>query len=325
MMLRLAAASCAALLWLAPTGARTPPAAMTVTLLGTGTPNPRVERMGPSTLVEAGGQRLLFDVGRATTIRLAQAAVPAASISAVFLTHLHSDHTIGLPDLWLTGWLPPLGGRSTALRVIGPRGTGAMMQGLAAAYAEDIRMRTIEEKLPRRGVDVDSREFDTDGTVHDEGGVRVTAFAVDHGGELRPAYGYRVSYGGRSVVISGDTRFSENLIRHAAGADVILHEVFTAAPEVRDEPSVRFRSAHHTSPADAARVFERVKPRLAVLTHVALAPDRQGRPPSLDAMLKEVSDVYKGRVELGEDLMRITIGDTIDVHRRAISAANVSR
>lgn len=293
-----------------------PPSSMTVTLLGTGTPNPRVERMGPSTLIEAGGQRLLFDVGRATTIRLAQARIPIPSVTAVFLTHLHSDHTVGLPDLWLTGWLPfPPGGRARPIRVIGPRGTRAMMQGLAIAYAEDIRMRTVEEHLPPRGVDVDSQEFDTDGTIFDEEGVRVTAFAVDHGGELKPAFGYRVSYGGRSVVISGDTRFSENLIRHAAGADVLLHEVFAVPSDVRDDPSVQFRSAHHSSPTDAARVFARVKPRLAVFTHVALAPDRQGRPLSIEAVLKEASNVFTGRVEAGEDLMKIVIGDAIDIQR----------
>lgn len=289
---------------------------MTVTLLGTGTPNPRIDRMGPSTLIEAGGQRLLFDVGRGTTIRLAQARIPAASVTTVFLTHLHFDHTVGLPDLWLTGWLPfPPGGRSKPIRVIGPRGTRAMMQGLAAAYAEDIRMRTVEEHLPPRGVNVESREFDADETIFDEDGVRVSAFAVDHGGELKPAFGYRVSYGGRNVVISGDTRFSENLIRHATGADVLLHEVFAVPPDVRDDPSVQFRSTHHSSPTDAARVFERVKPRLAVFTHVALAPDKQGRPLRLEAVLKEVSNVFAGRVEVGEDLMKIVVGDVIDIQR----------
>jgi ribonuclease Z len=297
--------------------AQSPPlSSLTVTLLGTGTPNPRIDRMGPSTLIEAGGRRLIFDVGRATTIRLAQAGVAAGTLSAVFLTHLHSDHTVGLPDLWLSGWLPGLGARSMPMRLIGPRGTRAMMSGLAVAYAEDIRMRTTEERLPRRGTEVESREFDADGVVFDEGGVQVTAFAVDHGGALKPAFGYRVNYAGRSVVISGDTRYSENLIRHASGADVLLHEVFSAPPELRDDPSVQFRSAHHSSAADAARVFDRVKPRLAVFTHVGLAPDRQGRPPSLDAMLKEVSDVFKGRVEVGDDLMRIVVGDTIDIARR---------
>jgi ribonuclease Z len=317
MMSKLFAACCAPALLFSIVNAQGPPASsMTVTLLGTGTPNPRVERMGPSILIEAAGKRLLFDVGRATTIRLAQAGIPVASVTAVFLTHLHSDHTVGLPDLWLTGWLPvPPGGRSGPLRVSGPRGTRAMMQGLETAYAEDIRMRTVEEHLPPRGVEVESREFDADGTIFDEDGVRVTAFAVDHGGELKPAFGYRVSYGGRNVVISGDTRFSENLIRHAAGADVLLHEVFAAPPDVRDAPSVQFRSTHHSSPTDAARVFERVKPRLAVFTHVALAPDGQGRPPSLEAVLKEASNVFAGRMEVGEDLMKIIISDAIDIQR----------
>ena len=271
-------------------------------------------------MIEAGGQRLLFDVGRATTIRLAQARIPIPSVTTVFLTHLHSDHTVGLlPDLWLTGWLPfPPGGRARPIRVIGPRGTRAMMQGLAIAYAEDIRMRTVEEHLPPRGVDVDSQEFDTDGTFFDEDGVRVTAFAVDHGGELKPAFGYRVSYGGRSVVISGDTRFSENLIRHAAGADVLLHEVFAAPSDVRDGiPACSSAPLTDSSPTDAARVFARVKPRLAVFTHVALAPDRQGRPLSIEGgaegSLERIRGASGGR---RGDPMKIVIGDAIDIQRR---------
>lgn len=315
--MRLICASACVFVLLAVTGAaaQAPPAEMTVTLLGTGTPNPRIERMGPATLVEAGGKRLLFDVGRGTTIRLAQAGVSAASVDVVFLTHLHSDHTVGLPDLWLTGWLPPLGGRSTPMRLIGPRGTRAMMQGLATAYAEDIRMRTVEERLPPRGVEVDATEFDADQAIFDQGGVRVDAFAVDHGGELKPAFGFRVTYGGRAVVISGDTKLSENLIRHAAGADVIVHEVFAAPVEMRTAPSVVFRATHHASPADAAQVFARVKPRLAVLSHIALAPDKQGRMPTPVQLLQEIAAVYGGRVEVGDDLMRIVVGERIDVRR----------
>ena len=124
----------------------------------------------------------------------------------------------------------------------------------------------------------------------------------------KPAFGYRVSYGGRSVVISGDTRFSENLIRHAAGADVLLHEVFAAPSDVRDDPSVQFRSAHHSSPTDAARVFARVKPRLAVFTHVALAPDRQGRPLSnrggAEGSLERIRGASGGRRGSDEDRHR---------------------
>src|SRR5262245_51268655 len=98
-----------------------------VTLLGTGTPQPRIDRLGPAILLESGGHRLLFDAGRGVPIRLEQAGVRPGRVEAVFLTHLHSDHTTGLPDLWLTGWLPPAGGRTTPLLVIGPKGTQGLV------------------------------------------------------------------------------------------------------------------------------------------------------------------------------------------------------
>ena len=167
-----------------------------------------------------------------------------------------------------------------------------MAQGLEAAYAEDIRMRTSEERLPRNAAAFDVREFDSDTTVFDEGGVRVTAFAVDHGGELRPAYGFRVSYGGRSVVLSGDTRFSENLVRYAGNADVVVHEVIDAPTTVQTQPSVAFRLSHHSSTADVGRVFAQTKPRLAVLNHLALVAGQDGRPPTPQTVAAAVSQTY---------------------------------
>ncbi len=286
---------------------------MSVTLLGTGTPNPRIERLGPSTLVEAGGQRLVFDAGRGTSIRLEQAGVRTGTVTVVFLTHLHSDHTVGLDDLWLTGWIPPFGGRTAPFRVIGPAGTRRLMRGLESAYASDIRMRTTEERLPASGIATRAVEFDAGGVVFDEGGVRVTAFEVDHGGALKPAFGYRIDFRGRSVVISGDTRYSETLIRHAKGADVLLHEVAMAPEAIREKPTVRFVLSHHTSPADAARVFAAAKPRLAVFTHFAALPNPGGQPSSPREVMAEAAAHYDGRIVFGEDLMRISIGETIEV------------
>jgi ribonuclease Z len=286
---------------------------LVVTLLGTGTPNPRVERLGPSTLIEAGDKRLLFDVGRGAAIRLEQAGVRPGSITPVFLTHLHSDHTVGLPDLWLTGWLPPFGGRATSLRVIGPAGTRQLVSGLKTAFNEDVRMRTREEGLPASGIALEATEFNREMTVFDEGGVRVSAFEVNHGGELKPAYGYRISYGGRSVVISGDTRYSENLIRHAAGADVLIHEVAMAPKEITNQKAVQFILSHHTSPAEAAQVFAKSKPRLAVFTHFAFPPNRRGSGSSADDVVAEATQHYSGRMIAGEDLMRIVVADTIEV------------
>ena len=194
-----------------------------VVLLGSGVgPLVNLQQFGASTLIEAGGVRLLFDCGRGATIRLAQVGVPIGSISRLFLTHLHSDHVIQIPDLLLTGWVG--GGRSIPLEVWGPEGTRDMMDHLQQAFAFDIHMRRdVDEKAPGDGITVVSHDI-KQGIVFDEQGVKVTAFLVDHG-PVTPAFGYRVDYRGHSVVLSGDTRVSENLIRFAQGVDVLVHEV----------------------------------------------------------------------------------------------------
>ncbi len=290
-----------------------------VTLLGTGMPVPDPQRFGPATLVEAGGQKLLFDAGRGATIRLYQLRVPLREVGPLFLTHLHSDHTIGIPDVWLSGWL---GGhwarRTSAFRVIGPAGTKDLMAGLERAYAADIRIRIADEHYPTEGVRVIADEFTRAGVVHDRDGVRVTAFEVDHGDLIKPAYGYRIDYDGRSVVISGDTRFSDNVVKHATGADVLIHEVAAVRPEMLKEPPVQRVMAHHTSPQDAGRVFQLARPRLAVYTHLVLL----SRPniPALNAeeLVAQTRESYDGPLVVGEDLMTLTIGKAgVEVARRA--------
>ncbi len=286
-----------------------------VTLLGTGTPNPRIERLGPSTLIEAGGKRLLFDAGRGTTIRLEQLGIRSGSVTNVFITHFHSDHTNGIPDLWLTGWLPPFGARATPLRIWGPTGVEELARGLELAYGADIRMRMAEEGLPRAGTRLAATEVTPDAVVFSENGVVVTAFEVDHGEYLKPAFGYKVAFGGRSVVISGDTRYSTNLVQHARGADLIVHEVAMAPAEMLALLPIQKIMSVHTSPAEAARVFREARPRLAVFTHFALPPNRAGPSATVEDVLAEARRSYDGRMELGEDLMRIVIGDSIRVRR----------
>jgi ribonuclease Z len=172
-----------------------------VVLLGTGSPNPRVDRFGPSILVEAGSERLIFDCGRSCTTRLWQLQIPVGTVK-LFLTHLHSDHTVGIPDLWLTGSLTnPYGRRTGPFRVWGPEGTKAMMANLEKAYEADIHIRQ-----PKEGFTVDATDF-TEGVVYQENGVRVTAFKVSHG-DIN-AFGFRVDYQGHSVLLSGDTRPSQ--------------------------------------------------------------------------------------------------------------------
>jgi ribonuclease Z len=187
--------------------------------------------------------------------------------------------------------------------VVGPLGTRTLMENLERAYAADIRIRIADEGLPPEGAGFDVEEFLHEGLVHDRGGVRVTAFEVDHGERIRPAFGYRVDCDGRSVVLSGDTRFSENVVRHGAGADLLIHEVATARPTLMADPAVQRVMAHHTAPRDAGRVFSRARPRLAVYTHLVLL-SRPGVPaPTVAEVVAETRETYDGPLEVGEDLM----------------------
>jgi ribonuclease Z len=219
-----------------------------VTLLGSGVPDPQPDRFSASTLIEAGDQKLMVDVGRGATIRLYQLKVPLSKIDIVLFTHYHSDHTVGMPDLLLTGWLPPAFARRTQpMHVIGPPGAKTLMSGLSEAYAGDIKGREQEQHLPAGGVAAEVEEFTQDGVVYDHGGVKVTAFTVEHG--IKPAVGYRIDYDERSVVLSGDTNFTENLIKHAIGADLMIHEVAVFNAELLNLPVL---PAHPVDPCHSA-------------------------------------------------------------------------
>jgi ribonuclease Z len=289
-----------------------------VTLLGTGVPTPRPDRFGPSTLVEAGDQKLLIDAGRGATIRLYQIGVPIGRIDALLLTHYHSDHTAGIPDVWLTGWLQShYATRRRPFRVLGPVGAKELMSHLEKAYAADIRIRIADEKLPPAGIAIEVEEFSADGTVYERNGVKVIAFEVDHGDVIKPAYGYRIEYGGRVAVISGDTRFNENLIRHGAGADLLVHEVAIARPELLTEAYIQRIMAHHTTAREAGTVFARTRPKLAAYTHLVFLASKQVPPSTLDDLLAETRQTYDGPLEIGEDLICFEIGETVSVQRGA--------
>lgn len=287
-----------------------------VTLLGTGTPLPVPDRFGPSTLVEAGDQKLLIDAGRGASIRLHQLGVPIGSIDALLLTHYHSDHTVGIPDVWLTGWLESYFGTcSVPLRVIGPEGARALMTHLECAYAADVNIRIEDEKLAPQGAAIDVSEFDADGVVYERNGVRVIAFEVDHGDAIKPAYGYRIEYDGRSVVISGDTRFNHNVIRYGAGADLLIHEVAIVRPELLAEPFIQRIMAHHTTAREAGTVFAQARPKLGVYTHLVFLASRTVPRATEDDLIAETRLTYDGPLEVGEDLMSFDIGDEVSVRR----------
>jgi ribonuclease Z len=280
-----------------------------VTLLGTGTPTPRLDRLGPATLVEAGNEKLLFDAGRGIPIRLAQIQIPVARLDALFITHYHSDHVSGIPDVWLTGWLPAGGGRTKPFRMIGPTGAKELMSNLERAYAADVRIRIADQKLAPAGATVVVDEFVADGVVYERGGVRVTAFEVDHGDEIKPAFGYRIDYKGRSALISGDTRFSENLIRNGMGVDLLVHAIAGAKPELLQDPVIKLILDHHTLPPQAAAVFNKTKPRLAVYTHIVQQRTASVPPPTVEEIVADTRRTYSGPLQVGEDVMSFDIAE----------------
>jgi ribonuclease Z len=288
--------------------------AIKVTLLGTGNPPPVMHRFGPSTLVEAGEQTFLFDAGRGALQRLSQVQVRWRDVQGVFLTHLHSDHVVGFPDLWLTGWL--VGRRDAPLPVWGPRGTRKMMAHLEHAFEYDIRIRLYDDRASPDGVVILAEDI-TAGVVYEQGGVTITAFEVDHT-PVKPAFGYRIDAAGRSVVLSGDTRVSDNLIRAARGVDLLVHEV--VVPDSLHQAGLPPAWAqaiieHHVTPEQAGEVFSRVQPRLAVYTHIVL-------PTATEAdLIPPTRKTYAGPLEVGEDLMEIDVGEKITVHRPARSSS----
>jgi ribonuclease Z len=286
-------------------GAREP--AITVTLLGTAPGPPvRVGRIGISTLVEAGGQRFLFDAGYGSLRGLVESGRPMDAVTKVFLTHLHSDHVVDLPALLLLPWSAP-SERDVPLEVWGPAGTRDMMRHLQEAFSYDIHVRRdIDEKVPAKGIEVTAHDI-SEGVVYDASGVKITAFLVDHG-PVKPAYGYRVDYGGHSVALSGDTRPSVNLVAFAKGVDLLIHEAIDADALRALVPSERLFQAivaHHTNVDQAADVFRRTGPRVAVFSHADRTP----------ALVEQVRRSYTGRVEPSEDLMVIEIGDEVTVRR----------
>ncbi|WP_020400672.1 MBL fold metallo-hydrolase [Kordiimonas gwangyangensis] len=243
---------------------------MKLVALGTGTPNADPERSGPALAVVVGGKSYIVDTGPGIVRRAASAAsggIPALApdkLDTVFLTHLHSDHTVGLPDVMFTSWVLE---RAVPLRLFGPTGTAAMAQHLQEAYKADIdlRLNGLEPATPE-GHKVNVQEIRA-GVVLDEHDVIVEAVPVLHG-SWKEAYGFKFTSGGKTIVISGDARPSPALIKAAKGADILVHEVYSDAGFKRREPVwQKYHASFHTSASELAAIANEAKPKLLVLYH----------------------------------------------------------
>ncbi|MDT8340683.1 MAG: MBL fold metallo-hydrolase [Longimicrobiales bacterium] len=268
-------------------------------LLGTGTPNPDPDRSGPALAVVVDSVPYLVDAGPGVVRRAAQAATAGEAglrvdrLDRVFLTHLHSDHTAGLPDLLLTPWVLD---RSEPLEVLGPPGTERMMTHLREAYLEDIHMRLFGlEPANDGGHRVRARDVEP-GVVYRDERVTVTAIPVVHG-SWPAAYGYRFDTPDMVIVISGDAAPSGTLAEACDGCDILVHEVYARAGwERRDPVWQRYHAAFHTSGYELGELATRARPARLVLTHQLL----WGVTP--EVLLAEVRSRFAGEVIYGNDL-----------------------
>ncbi|HVS86640.1 MAG TPA: MBL fold metallo-hydrolase, partial [Candidatus Acidoferrum sp.] len=281
-----------------------------VVMLGTGTPLPDPDRSGPSTAIVVDANAYIVDAGTGVVRRAAAArdkgvqALEPTNLRIVFLTHLHADHTLGLPDLILTPWIM---GRKEPLELYGPPGTQAMVNHILEAYAVDIETRTKGlEHANNTGYKVNVHEIKA-GVVFKDENVTVTAFPAKHG--PLAAFGYRFNTPDRVIVISGDTSPNSAILENCHGCDVLIHEVNTQASFYLVSPEWKqYRLAHHTSSRELAEIANKAKPRLLILYHRGNAGCDQARTQeyrdagSEEQLLKEIRELYRGKVVAGQDL-----------------------
>ena len=249
--------------------------------------------------VVVNGTAYLVDAGAGIMRRAEQAnragitALTAEKPGVVFLTHLHSDHTIGLPDLIHTGWVM---GRERPLQVFGPRGTSDMARHLVEAWKLDVQIRSDgDQPHTREGWRVIARDVKA-GVVYRDSNVTVTAFAVPHT-NWPEALGYRFDTRDRSIVISGDTRPSDAVVNACNGCDVLVHEVYSAEKFLEQEPEWRkYHAGSHTSSTQLSELATRARPKLLVLYHQLFWAATE------DDLLREVRKGYAGTVVSARDL-----------------------
>ena len=272
-------------------------------LLGTGNPNPSPTQSGCALLLLVNNTPYIVDFGPGL-IRKAAALTPryggplesfhVKNLKTAFLTHLHSDHTTGYPDLILTPWVM---GRDEALKVYGPEGTASMTSNILEAYRDDIHYRVYgAEPANNQGWRVDCKEFSMEGEIYRDSNIVVEAFPVTHG-SWPNAWGFRFTTPDKVIVISGDCKPSEKLVEYAAGADILLHEVYSQAGyEKKSDSWKAYHADHHTSSLELAAMAGKARPGRVVLYHILFWGSTE------EDLLREISSAYQGEVIVGRDL-----------------------
>ena len=272
-------------------------------ILGTGTPNPNPERMGSSYLVLANDEPYLFDYGTGVVRRIAAfspswggeyQALEVENLKYAFLTHIHSDHSLGLADLIITPWIM---GRSEPLKIFGPKGAKNMHINIIKAYQPDIDYRIFgTQPQNSTGYKVIFNEL-KDKFVYQDENIKVTAFLNDHG-DLQESYGFLIETNDKKILISGDTAMSKNLISYGENLDYLIHEIYSQKGFNNKTPDWQeYHQAHHTGPKEVAAIANLLQPKSLILSHILFWGSSE------QEILDEVKTFYSGKIIVAEDGM----------------------
>ncbi len=274
-------------------------------VLGSGTPNPNPERMGSAYLVLANDTPYLFDFGSGVVRRVAALSsewggnfskLDVTQLEYAFLSHIHSDHTLGLADLIITPWIM---GREKPLKIFGPEAAKDMADHIIKAYQPDIDYRIYGTQPQNdKGYKAIFTSIE-EGVIYEDKNIMVTAFLNDHG-DLAESYGFLIQTGDKTILISGDTGPSANLLRFGNEVDILVHEVYSQAGFEKKEPDWKiYHKAHHTSPSELAKIAKKLNPKTLVLSHILFWGSSESE------ILEEIMKDYDGKVILADDLIEI--------------------
>jgi len=274
-------------------------------VLGSGTPNPNPERMGSAYLVLADDTPYLFDFGSGVVRRVAALSsewggnfskLNVTQLEYAFLSHIHSDHTLGLADLIITPWIM---GRDKPLKIFGPEAAKDMADHIIKAYQPDIDYRIYGTQPQNdKGYKAIFTSIE-EGVIYEDKNIMVTAFLNDHG-DLAESYGFLIQTEEKTILISGDTGPSANLLRFGNEVDILVHEVYSQAGFEKKEPDWKiYHKAHHTSPSELAKIAKKLNPKTLVLSHILFWGSSESE------ILEEIMKDYDGKVILADDLIEI--------------------
>jgi ribonuclease BN (tRNA processing enzyme) len=267
-----------------------------IVFLGTGTPRPQPDHQGQSIAIRVNEKIYVVDAGAGVVRQASAATIKMENLDVCFLTHLHTDHTLGLPDLVFTPWIM---GRTAPLELYGPTGTTAMAGSILEAYKQDIHIRVNGmEGGNSTGYKVNPHDIKP-GIVYQDGSLKVTAFPVEHG-NWPEAYGYKFEVGGKTIVISGDTRPTKNVVNACNGCDVLIHEVYSGyggTSQKSPEEWMKYMAAFHTAAEELGILATQARAKTLVVTHyVAMGSSNEIE------MVNSVRKGFSGTIIVAHDL-----------------------